>query len=172
MANGLTSRRADSTRSSPGSGSSTSQISRPPCPACSEHCVPAGVCPRWCTPPPIATDSSPYRLASSAVAPSCPHRWLGSPARSASARLASLKPLLWPPDSETSPSRRCHHRCGWPALLTVSPSNVSRSVRCTRCSPASPNPTGRTPGEIGQALAQWPDGFVGPCEMLVVSGAR
>ena len=26
--------------------------------------------------------------------------------------------------------------------------------------------------EIGQALAQWPDGFVGPCEMLVVSGAR
>ena len=44
------------------------------------------------------------------------------------------------PVSATSRSRRCRRRCGSPARPSVSPSNVSPSARCIRCSQAYPKP--------------------------------
>ncbi len=107
----------------------------------------------------------------SAAAASARAAWPVQPRR----RQASPSRLLPRPGSATSRSRRCRRRCGWPAPPTASPSNVSRSARCIRCCPASPKPIGTPPGPRSTRRSpqfEGPDGFVGPCEMLVVSAVR
>ena len=79
------------------------------------------------------------------------------------------------PVSATSRSRRCRRRCGSPARPSVSPSNVSPSARLHQMLSGLPRADRDAAWtEINQALAEFeePDVFVGPCEMLVVSGSR
>ena len=71
--------------------------------------------------------------------------------------------------------RRRRRRCAWPRPPSACASSVSRSARCTRCSPASTRPSRTTPGT--RSRTRWrssrpPTGFVGPCEMLVAVGTE
>jgi SAM-dependent methyltransferase len=103
-------------------------------------------CPPWSTRPPTATSSSPYRSGSSVAAPSFRRPPPVSPDRSVSAPRASRRRRCPEPGSGTSRSRPSRRRCGYRAPRTASDSNGNRSVRCTRCWPGSPKPSGRRRG--------------------------
>ena len=69
---------------------------------------------------------------------------------------------------------RCRRRCGCRAPRTACGSSASRSARCTRCWPGSPRERAR-PGR--RSRPSWrrfegPDGFAGPCELLVGWGTK
>ena len=88
---------------------------------------------------------------------------------------ASPRTRSRPRGSATSPSTSSSRRCGWRPQRSASGSRRSPSVRCTRCSRGCPRSEREEAwAEIGEALAQFegPDGFTGPCEMLVVTGTK
>ena len=91
--------------------------------------------------------------------------------RSVSAGLVSPR-RRWPAlASTTSPWRPYPRRCACPAPPNACGSSASRSERCTRCSPACRNARRRGPRSPPRLAAyEGTDGFVGPCEMLVVTG--
>ena len=77
------------------------------------------------------------------------------------------------PGSATSPSRRCRRRCGWPAPPSASRFERESFGALHQMLAGLPEAEREAAwAEIGEALAQFegPDGFAGPCEMLVVSG--
>ena len=90
------------------------------------------------------------------------------------ARASPSRP--WPrPGSATSRSRRCRRRCGWPAPPSASRFERESFGALHQMLAGLPEPDREAAwAEIGQALAEFegPDGFVGPCEMLVVSATR
>ena len=94
--------------------------------------VPVGIIRRRAQlPPPLPGQPGPFSL--------------GSP--------ASPKALLPRLGSATSMSRQYRRRSGWPVRRSASPSNVSRSARCIKCSLVCPRPTGTPRGPRSARLS-------------------
>ena len=79
------------------------------------------------------------------------------------------------PGSARWAPRTCQPRCGWPTQRNASGSSASPSALCTRCWAASPLTNGSWPGR--RSAPSWhvsraPNGFEGPCELIVAWGVK
>ena len=175
---GRTCRRSDRRRTTQRSRawvSSTSPTSSGPSPRSAGWCARAGGSPRSSTPLPTATASSRSRWGSSAASPACPHRHQGCPA-----------PSAWVAPGVAEAAYAAAGLVDVTVTPVPSPVRLESAAECVRfeqesfgalhqmLSGVDDRERAAAWTEIHEELSRFDtdEGFVGPCEMLVVSGTR